>query len=424
MKVLIVGSGAREHAIGWKLKADNPGVSLAFAPGNGGTALLGRNLASGMDNAACVQAAKDAKADLVVIGPEGPLAMGLADDLSKQGIKVFGPSRKAAQLETSKLFAKAFMMAHGLPTASFQDFDSFASALAYLKQVDFPVVIKADGLAQGKGVVVARDSKAAEAALRRFMQEDALGTAGRRVVIEEFLKGEELSVLAFFDGENFVFLPPMRDHKALLDGNKGPNTGGMGAVCPVFPDRKLWSSITGELANRLRAGLAKEGIRYQGIVYFGLMLTDKGPKLLEFNARFGDPETQTVLPLCDAPLLELLDATCQGELGRFDPMMFFKTLETLPRVSVCVVLAAPGYPDKPITGGVITGVKANGPFSRGSFVFHAGTKQDSGKLLTAGGRVVSLVSVGADLTRARAGAYALADIVRFEGMQLRRDIGF
>ncbi|MBI4063365.1 MAG: phosphoribosylamine--glycine ligase [Elusimicrobia bacterium] len=448
MKFFIIGSGAREHALGWKLKTESPTSELFFAPGNGGTSLLGENVPilchsreSGNPEPFS-SLAKKVKADLVVIGPEAPLADGAADQLRQSGFKVFGPNRAAARLEASKVFAKDFCRKWKIPTADFRVFDNFAAALAYVHKAPYPLVVKADGLAQGKGVVIAQSAKEAESTLRSFMEKATLGEAGRRLVMEEFLTGEELSVLAFFDGKEFVLLPPARDYKKLKDGNKGPNTGGMGAVAPVAISQNLWTQITATILERFRDGLEREGIGYSGLIYFGLMLTKKGPKVLEFNVRFGDPETQVLVPLTDLPFHEIMQATEEGFLSKFKRTLFLDELDKNPRAAVCVVLASEGYPEKPKTGRPLTLPSPPGrglslfvpsPLGRGQgegnsggdvMVFHAGTVQDNGRLVTSSGRVLSVVGKGATLKEASRASYALVRAIRFEGMQLRRDIGF
>lgn len=419
MKCLIIGSGAREHALGWKILRDTPGSPLFFAPGNGGTQLLGTNFA--LNNAVSYEAVvKQVKPDLVVIGPEAPLVDGLTDTLQILGFQVFGVRREAARLEASKVFAKAFMVKHGIPTAKHEAFDHFKHATAYLEKISYPAVIKADGLAQGKGVVIVRNKKEAAATLENFMEKQVLANAGHKVVIEECLQGQELSMLAFFDNEHFVYLPGCRDYKRLKDGDTGPNTGGMGCVAPIEFEGSLWERFEQDIARRFREGLQKEGILYRGLIYFGLMLTAAGPRVLEFNVRFGDPETQALLPLLEAPLTELMQATAEGALNKFDALLFLKSLGAKFKAGVCVVLASEGYPQAPIKGRKINGLSPSGQ----ALVFHAGTQMTAnGGYVTAGGRVLSVVGVAASLEEARKIAYDDAGAISFEGRQFRKDIG-
>lgn len=420
MRTLIIGSGAREHALGWKLKKDSPGAELGFVPGNGGTSHLGINFPfDPQAGDSYTNAASQFKAEFVVIAPEAPLAEGLADDLESLGFPVFGPKKLAARLEASKIFSKIFMERHKIPTAKYKAFDSLIQAKAYLQESSFPVVIKADGLAQGKGCVVCDDKNQAEQILENFMGQAMLGSAGKRVVIEEFLQGEELTIMAFFDGTQFVFLPPVRDYKRLQDGNQGPNTGGMGSFSPVTVTPTFWNVFNKEIAEPFRRALETEGILYRGLIYFGLMLTPHGLRVLEFNVRFGDPETQAALPLVDVPLLELMQATREGMLLKFHHSILLSQLENYPRHSICVVLASEGYPQAPVTGHPITLPDSlNDPVC----LFHAGTKKTEHSLVTSGGRVLSVVGFSSNPQEARELAYATIDKIRFEGMQYRKDI--
>ncbi|MEK7287591.1 MAG: phosphoribosylamine--glycine ligase [Elusimicrobiota bacterium] len=421
MKILIVGGGAREHALGWKFKKDHPAFSLTFMPGNAGTVEIGENSSNGY---APLDLAKKLKPDLVVIGPEAPLAQGLADELKDKGFKAFGPSRAAARLESSKIFAKDFCARNKIPTAKYGVFDRFDEAFGFIRSSPLPLVIKADGLAQGKGVKIVHTLGEAEAALRFFIDEGGLGVAGRRVVIEEFLEGRELSLMAFFDGQSFVYLPPARDYKRLLDADQGPNTGGMGSVAPVMNEPRFWSAVESDITAPWRRALEQEGLLYQGVIYFGLMLTKKGIKVLEFNARFGDPETQVLMPLVQVPLIELMEAVCEGLLGKFPKDILLRSLAVghKERDAVGVSLASQGYPDHPKTGSVIEGLDlaARRP---GVEVFHAGTAKESGRLVSSGGRVLSVVGLGINSREARSRAYGAVSVIKFEGMQYRKDIG-
>lgn len=415
MKILIVGSGGREHALGWKISQSRHLTGLYFAPGNAGTAELGENIAvSSTDLPGLVSLARTTAVDLVVIGPEAPLAAGLADRLREAGIPAFGPSRLAAQIEASKAFSKAFMQRHGLPTARFATFKTFQPALDHLRQVNYPVVIKASGLAAGKGVIVPESAPEAEDALRAMLLEQAFGSASEEVIIEERLQGEEVSLLAFSDGTNIRLMPPAQDHKRLLEGDRGPNTGGMGAyapapICPPPMAAELGTTIL----QRTVDGMRSEGIPFQGVLYAGLMLTSDGPRLLEFNCRFGDPETQAILPLLESDLVEILLACTQGRLAQAD-------VRWRQGAAVCVVAAADNYPGKTVSGTVISGLETRLPES---VIFHAGTRQEYGQVQTAGGRVLGITGWGPDFQTAHSRAYALAARIHFAGMQIRPDIG-
>ncbi len=421
MKILIIGSGAREHALGWKLKKENPQTSLVFSPGNGGSSQIGENVPFNLEQGDTYSAvASRLKPDFTVVGPEGPLANGIVDDLSALGWRIFGPQRLAAHLESSKIFAKNFCRKNKIPTAKYEVFDQCSHALSALEKMIFPVVVKADGLAQGKGVVICEDKNSAAEALKNFMEQDQLKGAGKKVVVEEFLQGEEISLMAFFDGNQFVYLPPCRDYKKLKDGNLGPNTGGMGSVAPVALDPKFWDSFEKEIAEPFRRGLEREGISYRGVIYFGLMLSPLGIKVLEFNVRFGDPETQSLVALSEVPFFELMHAASEGLLNRFHHFMFLKELEGRSRQALCVVLASPGYPISPVVGHPIT-LPAWIPSD--VCVFHAGTVFENGTLRTSGGRVLSVVGVDSELSLAKEHVYNTVKQIKFDGMQYRSDIG-
>jgi phosphoribosylamine--glycine ligase len=353
---------------------------------------------------------------LVVVGPEAPLALGLSDLLTERGVPVFGPSRAAAELEWSKAFAKAFMRRHGIPTAAFGAFSDVDEALEFVQGAVFPLVVKADGLAAGKGVIICQSREEAEAAIHAILHERVFGAAGERVVIEEFLVGEELSVIALVDGERMAVLPLARDYKRLGDGDTGPNTGGMGSFAPVIDlEPGLLAEVRAAILEPTVAGLRAEGRRYRGALYAGLMLTRDGPKVLEFNCRLGDPETQVILPLLDGDLGDLLLRCAEGRLGAAE-------IGVRPGAAACVVLAAAaaGYPERPRSGDRIDGIEV--AEALGALVFHAGTADQDGMLFTNGGRVLSVVAVGADLPEAASRAYAAADRISFAGRQLRRDI--
>ena len=412
LRVLVVGAGAREHALALRLR-QSPSVGEVWAaPGNPGIARVATLLSFGAaDDAALVDWAAG-HADLVVVGPEAPIARGLSDALRARGVPVFGPSRAAGELEWSKAFAKRFMAEHDIPTAAFVDFDELDPALRHVAERDLPAVVKADGLAAGKGVWVCTDRDAAEAAVRAAF---ALGGEGARVVVEEWLAGREASVTALVDGERFALLPVARDHKRLGEGDTGPNTGGMGAFAPV---EEVDAAALGEVAERVVRpvveGMRAIGRPYVGALYPGLMLTADGPKVLEFNCRFGDPETQVLMPLLDGDLGQLLLGCAEG---RLDPAA------VRPRggAAACVVLAAAGYPDAPERGAAISGIDA--AEAAGATVLHAGTALRDGELVVDGGRVLSLVAEGATVPEAAGRALAAAELVRFAGRQLRRDVG-
>ena len=416
MKILVIGSGGREHALVWKLK-QSPRVSAIFcAPGNAGIARIATCVPVKVtDHEALLRFARDERIGLTVVGPDDVLASGLVDLFEANGLRIFGPTKAAAQLESSKVFAKDFMQRHGIPTARSGSFSDSNEARQFLRDMPFPAVVKADGLALGKGVIIARDLAEAEAAIHDIMDARKFGDAGSRVVIEEFLAGEECSIHALVDGTSYLLFPGAQDHKRALDGDLGPNTGGMGTFSPPA---KL---LTPEMETRVRrevldpfiAGLAKDGIRYRGMLFPGLMIDADGPKVLEFNCRFGDPETQVLLPRLDGDLLDLLEATIDRRLAQ-------TTAKWLPQSAVCVVLASGGYPGSYDAGKVIEGLDAAGETTT---VFHAGTRLENGRVVTAGGRVLGVTARADDLAAARARAYEAVAQIRFEGAYFRRDIG-
>jgi phosphoribosylamine--glycine ligase len=417
VKVLILGAGGREHALGLAL-GRSPSVTAVHAlPGNPGLSPLATLHAGDPSDAVRVREVVAANAiDLVVIGPEAPLVAGVADRLREAGVAVFGPSRGAAAIEASKGFARAFMDRHRIPSARFAVFDRLDAALAHVASVPLPTVVKADGLASGKGVVVARDRETAAGAVRAMMADDAFGEAGHRVVIEEFLVGEEVSVFALTDGERLVTLAPSQDHKAVYDGDQGPNTGGMGAYAPWT---KTSAAFEAEVVERVLRpairGLAVEGIPFVGCLYAGLMVTAEGLRMVEFNARLGDPETQVVLPLLDEDLGILLHQAATGNLVE-------RPLARRPGAAVTVVLASGGYPGRYTRGLPIEGVDAVAA-REGIEVIHAGTARgDDGILRTAGGRVLAVTALGPDVATARERAYAGVEGIRFAGAHARTDI--
>lgn len=415
MRVLLLGSGGREHAIGWKLAQSPLLTGLVSAPGNPGLAELGDTVSLDItDPDAVVEAAARERADLVVVGPEAPLAAGVADALTDAGIAVFGPSREAARLESSKAFAKEIMTEAGVPTASAAVFTDGDEAARYLETIEPPFVVKADGLAAGKGVLVTEDLLAAQGWARVCMG-GKFGQAGERVVVEQHLDGREVSVFAICDGTDAVVLEPARDYKRLLDDDRGPNTGGMGCFSPP-------TDLPGDLLGWTRehvidpvlTTMENRGTRYRGFLYVGLMLTAEGPKVLEFNCRLGDPETQVVLPRLESDLLAVLAAAVEGTLP--------SELAWSPRCAVDVVLASEGYPEAPVRGRAIDGVDTASGLDD-VLVFHAGTRIEDGELVTSGGRVLNVVGMASDQGEARRLAYAAAAGIEFEGRQYRSDIG-
>lgn len=409
MKVLLVGSGGREHALAWKLSQSRKLGELLIAPGNPGTASFGRNVpVSAEDVDGLVGLARGERVDLVVVGPEAPLAAGLADALGQAGIACFGPTRAAARIEASKALAKTLMREAGIPTAQARAFNSSASALEFLENERWERwrVVKADGLHAGKGVVVAQSEGELRGAIER------LG-AGGTLLLEEPLDGEEISLLAFSDGQRVAVMPPAQDHKRLGDGDGGPNTGGMGAYAPVAPVAAQAQDLAQLVIEPAIAALAAHGTPFAGVLYAGLMLTSTGPRVIEYNARWGDPEAQALLPLLDSDLLEIV-ASCAA--GRLQP----ETVRWRTGAALGVVLAAANYPGTPRRGDPIS----LPPTEDGVHIFHAGTALEDGRLVTAGGRVLTVVGEGATLEEARDRAYAAAKTVHFAGKQMRADIGW
>jgi phosphoribosylamine--glycine ligase len=416
MKVLVVGSGGREHALIWKLAQDSARPVLFCAPGNAGTAELATNVAIGADDiSALVTWSVEHRPDLVVVGPEVPLCAGLADALAAKGIRVFGPSRAAAQLEGSKVFAKEVMVAAGVPCAQSSTFADARPALDFINDIGVPIVIKAEGLAAGKGVTVCFTREEAERAVNEALVDQVFGAAGQRILVEEFLEGEEVSVLALTDGEQVVLLASAQDHKRVFDGDKGPNTGGMGTYspAPVLEEAQL-PMIEREVFGRILTELKKRGMTYKGVLFAGLMMTAKGPMVLEYNCRFGDPETQVILPRIKGDLIPALQACIDGTLA--PGMIQYKR-----EACVCVVMAAGGYPGPYQKGRKIGGLKAAGGLP-GTMVFHAGTQARDGEVLTAGGRVLGVTALGEGLKAAVDRAYAAVGKISFEGALFRSDI--
>jgi len=416
MKILVIGGGGREHALVWKLKQSSSIDRIFCAPGNAGTAAIADNVTvSATDLPQLLRFAKQNDVDLTVVGPDDPLAMGIVDLFTADKLRIFGPTKSAARLESSKIFAKELMRARKVPTAQARTFSDSKEALAYCDELKFPVVIKADGLALGKGVIIAPDVVTAKSTIEAMMNESRFGDAGRRIVIEEFLRGTECSIHALVDGKNYRLLESARDYKRAFDGDKGPNTGGMGAFSPADNwDARLQSKFESEIMRPLLRGLSKEGIAYRGLLYPGLMITSDGPRVLEFNCRFGDPETQALLPRMKSDLLPLLEATIDGKIDNH-------SIDWDKRVSVTVVLASAGYPGKYEAGKMISGLDEATKLE-GVQVFHAGTKIDANRVVTAGGRVLAVTALGPTIAAARDRAYAAASRIQFEGCHYRRDI--
>ena len=416
MKILIIGSGGREHALAWKLKKSPNAERIFCAPGNAGTAEIGENVAiSASDLASLVQFAKENRADLTVVGPDDPLAAGIVDLFTEEGLRIFGPTKTAARLESSKIFAKQLMHEHGIPTAQAGTFEHSDDALRFCDRLQFPVVIKADGLALGKGVIIASDSTAARETIDEMMNQGRFGEAGRRIVVEEFLRGTECSLHALVDGANYRLLQTARDHKRALDGDAGPNTGGMGAFSPANNwTTELEDQFHKKIMRPLLRGLQEKKITFRGLLYPGLMISADGARVLEFNCRFGDPETQVILPRMKSDLLPLLEATIDGKIDT-------STIERDQRPAVTVVLASGGYPGKYETGKPISGLGEAAKID-GVQIFHAGTKRVNDEIVTAGGRVLAVTALGSTIEAARARAYEALSHIDFENCHYRRDI--
>jgi phosphoribosylamine--glycine ligase len=414
VKVLVVGGGAREHALCWALTRSKRVSELFCAPGNVGTARLATNVAIPAEAVGDLAGwAAENEVGLTVVGPEAPLAAGLVDALARRGLRAFGPTARAAEIEASKCWAWGFMERQGISAPRARACTDVAAGLAAVDELGLPVAIKADGLAAGKGVVLARTPEEARRALVWMLEQGGLGAAGRRVLVQEFLEGPELSVLAFADGRNVALMPPARDYKRLCEGDRGPNTGGMGAYCPAaFAGPKLLEQIRTEVLEPTVRGLGAEGLPFKGVLYAGLMLTTDGPKVLEFNARFGDPEAQVILPLLEMDLLDVLEAVVEGDLQS-------SQLAWRPGAACGVVLASEGYPGSYPTGRVIRGLDE---LPSEALVFHAGSALADGQVVTAGGRVLTATALGTDLPQARRAAYELASQITFEGCYYRTDI--
>ncbi|MGE5396195.1 MAG: phosphoribosylamine--glycine ligase [Chitinophagales bacterium] len=414
-RILVVGSGAREHALVWKLSQSKQVDKIYCAPGNAGIQELAECIPVKADDVVgLAKLATEKGIDLTVVGPEIPLMAGIVDYFDNMGLRAFGPRKNAALLEGSKVFTKNLFKKYGIPTADFGVFDSAAQAREFIKEKGVPIVVKADGLAAGKGVIVAADIAEAEAAVDLIMQERAFGDAGNHLVVEECLQGEEVSVFALCDGKTVVPMVAAQDHKRIFDGDQGPNTGGMGAYSPPpLYTPELHAQVMKDIIVPVVKAMESEGCPYQGILYAGLMVTPEGPKVLEFNARLGDPEAQVVLPLLEGDILPIMEAVVDGCLDQVS--VSFKS-----EACVCVVLASEGYPGDYPKGRLITGLEG---LSDGTLIFHAGTKLDGSRILTDGGRVLSIVATGDTVARAIDKVYHEVPRIHFDGMQYRKDIG-
>ncbi len=418
MKVLILGSGGREHALAWKIAQSPLLTKLYAAPGNAGISQIAECVSIKADDIPALKDfVKKENIDLTVVGPEAPLVAGIVDEFQKEGLKIFGPSKAASQLEGSKAFAKVQMSKFGIPTADYEVFGHINEAKQYCIETEMPVVIKADGLAQGKGVMICDSSQEAVAALTRIMTENAFGDSGKKVVIEKKLEGEEVSILAFSDGEKVIPLATSQDHKRAYDYDRGPNTGGMGAYspCPFVSEDKFTEIIETAIRPMIK-GMASEGTPYRGLLYAGIMLTKEGPMVLEYNCRFGDPETQAVLPRLKSDLLPILTQIAEGKLQN-------QTVEWHDKACITVVIASGGYPGFYHTGFSITGIESLSRFND-VMVFHAGTAfNDKKQVTSAGGRVLTVTALGDNLRGAYDRAYGVIGKIQFEGSFYRHDIG-
>lgn len=414
MRIMVIGNGAREHTIVWKIKQSPEANAIFVAPGNAGTAAIAKNLdISVTDLGALAKAAQDHHIDLTVVGPEAPLADGIVDFFQSRHLRIFGPSKAAAQIESSKVFSKNLMQKYGIPCARGKVFSSYSQAQDYVKQQEPPIVIKADGLAAGKGVTVAVSKQQALEALSEVMEKKTLGDAGNKVIVEECLTGKEVSLLAFTDGETVRSMVPACDYKRIFDDDRGPNTGGMGAYSPPgFFNQAMVTEVQRTILEPAIRAMAKEGIPYRGILYAGLMVTADGIKVLEFNARFGDPETQVMLPRLKTDLVKIMLAIVEGRLDE-------TTIDWSPDPCVGVVMASGGYPGKYQTGFPITGLDR---LDKDIMVFHAGTTLSKGNIVTNGGRVLTIAANGKTLSEARSRVYANISRVHFEGCHYRKDI--
>ena len=418
MKILVIGSGGREHALVWKIAQSPKAEKIYCAPGNAGTAELAENVPIATDDVAgLLKFAKEKKIELTVVGPEAPLVMGIVNDFEKAGLRIFGPRKEAALIEGSKVFSKEFMIKYDIPTAMAAIFDNMKKAIDYVNELSGPLVIKADGLAAGKGVIMCQSKKEALAAVKLIMEKKEYGAAGNKIIVEECLAGEEASILAFTDGKSIIPLASAQDHKRVFDNDEGPNTGGMGAYspAPLVTDR-LMGEIDVTVLRPFVQGMKQEGRVYKGVIYAGIMVTKTGPKVLEFNARFGDPETQPILLRMKSDIVPILEAVVEEKLGD-------RLIEWDEKAAVCVVLAAGGYPGHYEKGIPITGLDKIDQLDNVE-VFHAGTKLENGdQIVTSGGRVLGVTALGDSLKFAIDKAYRAVNMIHFKGMHYRKDIG-
>lgn len=417
MKILVVGSGGREHALVWKIAQSKDTEQIFAAPGNAGIAKVAKCVDISSDNIdGLVKFAKDNYIDLTVVGPEAPLVAGIVDIFDKAGLRIFGPTALAARLEASKVFAKQVMIKSGVPTAACEIFGDSQQAKDYVRQKGVPVVVKADGLAQGKGVIVARTQQQALDAISSIMDEKVFGAAGNKVIIEDCLEGEEASILVFCDGKNFIPLPSSQDHKRAFDNDEGPNTGGMGAYSPApIINNRLMKKILNEIIKPVVAEMEKIGCPYKGVLYTGIMITKNGPQALEFNVRFGDPETQAILPRLNTDLVRVMQAVIDTSIDKIK-------LSFRKESCVCVVVASGGYPGDYQKGKEIFGLDSLKDNDK-IILFHAATKSEGNKILTNGGRVLGITALGKDIKAAIDNSYRAIEKIKFEGMHYRRDIG-
>lgn len=416
MKILVIGSGGREHALVWKLKQSPRATRIFCAPGNAGIGAIAENVpVPASDLAGLLKFALAEKIDITVVGPDDALAAGAVDLFQQSGLRIFGPTRAGARFESSKIFAKEFMQRHGIPTAASGHFSDSAEAHRFCQKMKYPVVIKADGLALGKGVIIAESADVAAKTIHRIMEMRQFGDAGRSIVIEEFLQGQECSIHALVDGKNHLLFPGAQDHKQIFDGDHGPNTGGMGTFSPAkILTPEIEEGVRSQVMQPFLKGLQAEGIAFNGLLFPGLMLTKDGLKVLEFNSRFGDPETQVLLARMKSDLVDLIEATIDGTLEG-------KSIAWDQRAAVCVVMASGGYPGDYSKGKPITGLEQFAG-SEDVIVFHAGTKLENNRVVTAGGRVLGVTALGADLRAAKERAYEAVRAIHFEGCQYRTDI--
>jgi len=417
MKILVIGSGGREHALVWKISQSNRVEKIYCAPGNPGTSVYGENIAiSPMEFEKLASFVKDNQIDLTVVGPEDPLVSGIVDYFNEQELQIFGPHREAAQLEGSKYFSKEVMKKYHIPTATYQTFTSADEAKKYIKsEAKFPLVLKASGLAAGKGVIICQSSEEAFNGIRQIMEDKAFGSAGDKMIIEEYLEGEEVSIFALSDGDDFLLLSPAQDHKKVSEGDQGKNTGGMGAYAPApVATLSLMETIIPEIIERTFSAMRTEGMPYKGLLYFGIILTSEGPKVLEYNCRFGDPEAEVILPLLKSDLVPLMEASINGTIREH-------TIELYDDFAMDVVLASGGYPDKYEKGKEINGLESLDPEI---LVFHAGTKTENEILMTSGGRVLNIVARAKDFLSLTDTLYKNVERINFEGAHYRKDIGY